>query len=361
MVCPAQITGLLRIYTYFKSDSRTVVLLKKNTTIMNKKNLLFFAFLAMGATSVAQQNTPWHPASQSNTVPAGFIGLGTKTTTTSVNTPLPSFNLHLHGTADYIESGNVSSMNPMDPPGTMVQGQNKSNTNWGVTTRIGLTNTMTGRSDMEGTVLQASRLDFYIKNQAYQGKMFLESDSDMSFRTSGIGFQLSQTTGRSWLGNGTNTPSSAAKFAKLNIRSIGTDNGLYIETQNSAAYGMNVLMFGANADAFAVWKEGFSNPDEKTFKVTGAGEVFARKYTTTLNNIPDYVFADDYNLMSLDQLRLYIMRERHLPNVPSAKEMEAAPVDLGELNRLLLEKVEELTLYVLELEERLDTLESTEK
>ena len=312
--------------------------------------------LAMGATTFAQQNTPWHFPSQSNAVQAGFIGIGTKTTTTSTNTPLPNFNLHLHGTADYIESGNVSSMNPMDPPGTMIPSQNKSNTNYGVSTRIGLTNTMTGRSDMEGTVLQASQLDFYLKNQAL-GNMYIQTERDMELITPKMGFQLNYSTGRAWLGAPSISPSSGSTYGKLNLMSLGSDNGLYIQTSGTANYGVRLHMAGGNADAISVWQEGYQNPDVKNFKVSGNGEVFARKYTTTLNNIPDYVFEPDYNLMTLDELRVYIKLNSHLPNIPAAKEMEAAPVDLGEMNRLLLEKVEELTLYVLELEQRLDTLE----
>jgi hypothetical protein len=96
----------------------------------------------------------------------------------------------------------------------------------------------------------------------------------------------------------------------------------------------------------------------KNFKVTGAGEVFARRYTTTLNNIPDYVFNPNYKLLSLEELRSYISTNKHLPNVPSANEFAETGVDLGELNRVLLEKVEELTLYILQLEERMKMLEA---
>ena len=101
-----------------------------------------------------------------------------------------------------------------------------------------------------------------------------------------------------------------------------------------------------------------ANSSIKNFKVTGAGEVFARRYTTTLNNIPDYVFNPNYKLLSLEELRSYISTNKHLPNVPSANEFAETGVDLGELNRVLLEKVEELTLYILQLEDRMKMLEA---
>ncbi|GEM_PF-3571736 len=77
-------------------------------------------------------------------------------------------------------------------------------------------------------------------------------------------------------------------------------------------------------------------------------------------NWPDYVFEDDYELKSFDELRAYIEAEGHLPNMPAAAQTEAEGIDLGEINTRLLEKVEELTLYILELEERVNSLESVE-
>jgi hypothetical protein len=64
---------------------------------------------------------------------------------------------------------------------------------------------------------------------------------------------------------------------------------------------------------------------------------------------PDYVFEPTYDLKPLSEIETYIKENKHLPEVPSAKEMEANGVQLGEMNMLLLKKVEELTLYVIEL------------
>jgi len=64
---------------------------------------------------------------------------------------------------------------------------------------------------------------------------------------------------------------------------------------------------------------------------------------------PDYVFANDYQLQPLNELKTYIDQNKHLPEVPSAAAMEANGINLGEMNMILLKKVEELTLYVIEL------------
>jgi hypothetical protein len=63
---------------------------------------------------------------------------------------------------------------------------------------------------------------------------------------------------------------------------------------------------------------------------------------------PDYVFEKGYPLMSLEETKAYIDANKHLPEVPSAKEMEKNGVQLGEMNLLLLKKLEELTLHLIE-------------
>ena len=71
---------------------------------------------------------------------------------------------------------------------------------------------------------------------------------------------------------------------------------------------------------------------------------------------PDYVFADDYELRSLDELSSYIQENQRLPEIPSAAEVAEKGVNLLQINTLLLKKVEELTLYVLDLQKQIDEL-----
>jgi hypothetical protein len=73
---------------------------------------------------------------------------------------------------------------------------------------------------------------------------------------------------------------------------------------------------------------------------------------------PDYVFADNYNLQSLKEVEKFIADNKHLPNIPSAREVEKSGIELGEMNRKLLEKVEELTLYIIAQNKRLIALEN---
>ncbi len=80
------------------------------------------------------------------------------------------------------------------------------------------------------------------------------------------------------------------------------------------------------------------------------GNIAANQITVKANgNTADFVFSDTYNLKDLTEVENYIKTHKHLPDIPSAEEMEASGVNLAEMNKLLLQKVEELTLYIIDL------------
>jgi hypothetical protein len=79
------------------------------------------------------------------------------------------------------------------------------------------------------------------------------------------------------------------------------------------------------------------------------GTLAANNITYTANgNTADFVFEDNYQLKDLSEVETFIKTNKHLPEIPSADEMEEAGVNLAEMNKLLLMKVEELTLYAIE-------------
>jgi hypothetical protein len=79
------------------------------------------------------------------------------------------------------------------------------------------------------------------------------------------------------------------------------------------------------------------------------GSAIATSMTVKLYaNWPDYVFKPDYQLPSLQQVETYIEQNQHLPDMPSAAQIEKEGINLGEMNKLLTKKVEELTLYLIE-------------
>lgn len=83
-------------------------------------------------------------------------------------------------------------------------------------------------------------------------------------------------------------------------------------------------------------------------KLAVNGDVFAKKVKVTLNGWPDYVFDKGYKLAPLSVVEKYIQQHKHLPDMPSAAEVEKNGVDLGDNQAVLLKKIEELTLYMIE-------------
>lgn len=90
--------------------------------------------------------------------------------------------------------------------------------------------------------------------------------------------------------------------------------------------------------------------DAPTSKLAVNGNIRAKEIKVEAANWPDYVFQKGYDLKSLPELERYINEHGHLPETPKAVEVEAEGVSLGEMNKLLLKKVEELTLYLIEKE-----------
>jgi hypothetical protein len=98
----------------------------------------------------------------------------------------------------------------------------------------------------------------------------------------------------------------------------------------------------------------------ENFKVTGL--LCAKEIRVKLSGAPswpDYVFAKDYNLLPLQEVEQFISENQHLPNVPSAAEVEANGVELGEMNAILLKKIEEQMLYIIDLQKQIDELKTT--
>ena len=75
-------------------------------------------------------------------------------------------------------------------------------------------------------------------------------------------------------------------------------------------------------------------------------------------NGADFVFEDNYNLLPLQAVHNYVKENKHLPDIPSAAEMQTAGLAVGEMQTLLLQKIEELTLYIIWQDERIRELEN---
>lgn len=245
-----------------------------------------------------------------------------------------------------------------------------------------MTNVTTGSSYNDGFRIRQSGATVYLTQ--------LEK-ANLYFQNNGQGFTL-DTNG--YVGFNTNKPKQKIHVVDHNIlishssvRAPGVQNGAilfgdeaspdcthgawgieYVDSENEG-YGLNF---------FKPWSTCNTNPGNyKLFladngnigigtntplaKLTVDGNICAKEVRVSLSGSPcwpDYVFAQDYELMKISDLKQFIQANSHLPGIPSASEVEENGVELGATTELLLQKIEEMTLYIFQLEERIQQLEN---
>ena len=126
---------------------------------------------------------------------------------------------------------------------------------------------------------------------------------------------------------------------------LGSDNSLdyfYI----GSWYGNPSLVALPNGGNIGI---GTSAPSEK---LSVNGNIKAKKVIVSQNGWPDYVFDSSYSLRSLSEVETFITKYKHLPEIPSAKEVEEKGLSIGDNQSLLLKKIEELTLYLIQLKDQ---------
>lgn len=250
----------------------------------------------------------------------------------------PQANLHLHGTQNYVTPDGIG----MD--GIVIPG-----INYGLTSRMLFSTTTTTSGAQRGFEIRYSVRDMVMRNQETNGNFTLSANGTPTL-------QFHSSSGRVFLGNGPAQGSQTwGNRASINI-DHSSANGLYIRAANANRYGL-FIHSQPNQAAFVI-ESGTGFTTTRNFSITGDGYVFARRYTTTLGPIGDYVFAPNYYLMPLSELRVYIRENSHLPNVMPTSVAETTETDLVEFAKTLLVKIEENTLYILQLEERIKQLEA---
>lgn len=100
---------------------------------------------------------------------------------------------------------------------------------------------------------------------------------------------------------------------------------------------------------------GTESPD---YTMDVVGKIRAHEILVNTNKTADYVFAEDYQLPDLNHVKAYIEKNKHLPDIPSAKEMKRNGINVGDLQIDLLKKIEELTLHIIQQQEELNKLKN---
>ncbi|WPQ62884.1 hypothetical protein SIO70_31470 [Chitinophaga sancti] len=126
-----------------------------------------------------------------------------------------------------------------------------------------------------------------------------------------------------------------------------------------SGYG-GMKFFTASKARMAITSAGYVgiNTTSPTSELSVNGTVTAKKLKVTQSGWADFVFAPEYELPSLAATEAYVKAHRHLPGVPDAATVEKEGQDLGEMNRILLQKLEELTLHLIQQQKEIEELKA---
>jgi hypothetical protein len=234
--------------------------------------------------------------------------------------------------------------------------------------------------DLGNSTDATKRLRFqFISTDAYidyGGALYFRgtSGSEYSYPVAGIDKNGNMTLG-GW------SPTDTKKTLKVN-GSIYGDDGLYtgsrtdptkqlrfqfIGTDTYVSYGGTLYFRGTSGSEYSypvasIDKNGnveiglYQSTLKKRLRVNGT--IIANKVQVKSNVWADYVFKDNYDLPSLNEVKLHIEENKHLPGIPSETEVKENGVNVGEMQVKLLQKIEELTLYVIQQNEKIQVLES---
>lgn len=134
----------------------------------------------------------------------------------------------------------------------------------------------------------------------------------------------------------------------------GSGDLVYRSSANNFTNGLERFRVTTNGN-FGI---GTSTPDSK---LSVNGNIHAKEVKIDLNGWADYVFKPTYKLIPLKDLKVYIDQNQHLPEVPTEQDVIKNGVNMGEMNKLLLKKIEEITLYLIDLKENNDLLSTENK
>jgi hypothetical protein len=221
----------------------------------------------------------------------------------------------------------------------------------------------------------ALRIYSPMTGQSFSGSQFMDIDKDAiqsrkvgvfpNFTKTEQNLRLNPYGGNVGVGTADNTISATLLVHKSPSSSFGT--AVFKGTTHYSHF-----HFGTNEDTYI--RGGKNGSNVVLSDVEGTGKVgigvYPSLYKLEVNGTArakevivetgwaDYVFDKDYQLKSIDDLEAFVKQNKHLPNIPKASEIESNGLKVGETNKAMMEKIEELALYIIQLKKEIDVLKA---
>ena len=224
------------------------------------------------------------------------------------------------------------------------------------------------KSDSSGENENADIMLETSASSQYAAIYFKTTDNFIRMRnTAGLEFNAPRfnfQTGKVGIGNVT-SPSAKLHIkadngerADLMLEATGTSAIYFKNTDNSISLTGNIMTLSASGFSYTNGNVAIGTMPNNDYKLAVKGIIRSEEVVVELmTSWPDYVFDSDYSLPKLKEVKAFVCENGHLPGLPNASQVSENGLGLGEMNAKLLEKIEELTLYIIEQEERIQKLE----
>ena len=366
---------------------------------MKKNNYLAGAMLALMMNATSITNAQWQLTGNSNATTSSFIGTTTakdfviktggsastnermrvlSTGNVGIGLTAPASKLHVYGTglASLSSNGAFTVASSSLPYIQMrFDGNHIQATGSYMSTTLGTSlylNPYGGRINIGNSSEPDARL--FISADAGERAFQVAINSSTKFMVesnggASIGYGSSSTPPADGLiVNGKTGIGKSSPEARLHVNSGTGERGLQVQIN-----GTTKLMVESNGGTSIGYTSGVTPPTDGLlvsgtvnigsqsgatgYKLAVEGKVICEELKVQMSdNWPDYVFADDYKLASIDELEKSINENKHLPGIPSASEVKENGLSVGDMQRRMMEKIEELSLYIIDLKHQKDEL-----